>query len=705
MSSIDPSLEFEHEAGQRLLLVDHDRQHLESLTHLLGPHELQIDTASGGNEALCKLGRFDYDLMLLDLGMPDVSGLEVLSQLAERGTKTLTIVVSGSNSFEDVGHVLRKGAYDYIKKPYAPEQLIATINNALLKQRLERSNRMMQNQLKVSERLHRFIVDSSQDIIFILDEQSRFSFLNSTVETLLGYTRNELIGLHFSAIVEGEDQDKAAYYLTHVANPPNDPRLTEISLKPKQEGRIKRCFELSSWPIGKIEGMPEKSRQYCFFGTARDITERNEAEALINFQAYHDLLTRLPNRSLFRDRLSSVMMQAARQQLRPAVMFIDLDRFKIINDTLGHTMGDRLLQAVSQRLQACIRKSDTLSRFGGDEFTLLLPDVANDQMAIQVAEKILEGIRKPFHIQGNEIFVGASIGIAVYPEGGTTLDALLKNADLAMYQVKSTGKDGFRLFTSDMSENAMRRLMLEQDLRRALSQGEMEIHYQQQMDLKSGQLVGMEALIRWNHPKLGQLPPAEFIPIAEECGLIAELDQHTLRRACRQMLTYHAKGFPNLQLSVNFSPLLLERDGFVDQILSTLAGEKFPPHLLVLEITESVLLKQRPEITEKLLRLCQANIKLAIDDFGTGYSSIAYLTKFPIHTIKIDHSFIHMIRERNDDACIVNAMVSMAQGLKIKIVAEGVENEVQLEYLKALGCDVVQGYLVSPPSPLSQSDD
>lgn len=694
--------DFEQGSTARILLADDDPRLLESLHGLLRLYHYEIDTAVGGRDAIELLQRNSYDLLLLDLRMPDVNGHDVMQFMLEHHITTMTVVVSGETSIDDISRALRNGAYDYLKKPYVPEELLATVNNAIRKKRLEDAHSVMESRLKRSEKLHRFIVNNSPDIIYILDEEGHFSFLNSKIEQLLGYDRNELIGHPITAFVEEEDTEKARYFFEHAARSQQSSRSIEIALRPREAGHSKRYFELAVWPVSEVEELSGSTKRYRVYGTARDITDRMEAEAFINFQAYHDLLTRLPNRSLFKDRLSMALTQAARNNQRLAVMFIDLDRFKIINDSLGHTMGDRLLQAVSQRLLTCIRKGDTLSRFGGDEFTLLLPDTAGTQAAVQVAEKILENIKEPFRLGDHDIHIGASIGIAIYPEGGTTLDGLIKNADIAMYRVKNTGKDGYHVFSHDMTVTATQRLLLEQDMRRALENGEFDIHYQPQVDARTEQLVGVEALVRWNHPSLGKLAPAEFIPVAEDSRLIIDLDRLTLSRACREIAHQHRHGHPNLKLSVNLSPLLLERANFVDHILEILTREQFPPQLLELEITEGLLMNDRPDVIEKLRRLSGIGVQIAIDDFGTGYSSLSYLQKFPINTLKIDRSFIHAIRTAEEEACIVNAIISMALGLKLNIIAEGVENHAQLRYLQTLGCHAVQGYLFGQAAPLTE---
>jgi diguanylate cyclase (GGDEF)-like protein/PAS domain S-box-containing protein len=698
------ALDNNHLRPAHILLIDDDPRLLDSLRRLLTVYGHRVDVALGGAEAIARLGDARYDLLLLDLRMPHISGHDVMRHMANNGIDVMTIVVSGETSLDDISHALRNGAYDYLKKPYVPEELLATVNNAIRKRRLEDYNQVIQQRLNRSERLHRFIVNNSADIIYILDENGRFSFINGQVENLLGYAPTELLGRHITHIVEAEELEKARYFFGRAWTQQDGRRTIEIALKPCRATRSRRHFELTMWPIADNDDLDVPGQRYRTYGTARDVTDRRQAEALISFQAYHDLLTRLPNRVLFKDRLKVAVAQAGRNGQRPAVMFIDLDRFKVINDSLGHSMGDRLLQAVSRRLEDCVRRGDTLSRFGGDEFTLLLPDAQNTEVVSQVAEKILESLKAPFTVDGHDLYVGASIGIAIYPDGGTNIDALIKNADIAMYRVKNSGKDDFQIFSQEMNAGMSQRLLLEQELRRGMESGELEICYQPQIDSETAQLVGVEALIRWNHPRLGQIPPSVFIPIAEDSRLILEMDRLTLQRACREIGDMHRQGWPMLRLSVNLSPLLVERDNFVDSVLAILEEEAFPPECLELEITENLLLSDRPDVIDKLLRLYAAGVRFAIDDFGTGYSSLSYLQKFPISTLKIDRRFIHNIGS-SSDACIVNAIVAMAQGLKLRVIAEGVENGDQLAYLRSIQCPVVQGFLFGAARPLAELRD
>ncbi len=696
---IDMVEEQPREAAVQILLSDDDPRLLQSLRDLLIMHGYRVDMAVGGRRAIEMLQQDQYDLLLLDLSMPDVDGHEVMRVMNERRIATMTIVISGNTTIDGIATALRAGAYDYLKKPYVPEELLATVNNAVRKKRLEDSHQTIQLRLNRSERLHRLIVNHSPDIVYILDAGGRFSFLNATVSKLLGYTPEELLGVALLDIMEEDQQEKGRYFLEQARQPYDEVRSLEVALRPKTPTRSRRHFELIIWPMHEEEQPHKNGDRYRTYGTARDITDRMEAEAFISFQAYHDLLTRLPNRALFKDRLSIALTQASREGHQLAVMFIDLDRFKVINDSLGHTLGDRLLQTVSQRLQGCVRKGDTLSRFGGDEFTLLLPEVRSWEAAAQVAEKILASLRAPFKLEGHEIFIGASIGIAMFPGAGVTMDSLIKNADIAMYRVKNTGRDGFQLFTPDMA-GSTRRLELEQEMHGGLLRREFDVVYQAQVDSTHGELVGVEALVRWNHPTQGRLEPAEFISIAEESRLIVEMDRASLQHAARE-LTQHQRRFGKaLRLSVNMSPIMVSREDFVESVLRTLEAEGFPPQLLEIEITENLLLSDRQDVIDKLHRLTKAGVRIAIDDFGTGYSSLSYLQKLPIHTIKIDRSFTRQVKSFEEGACIVNAMVAMALGLNMGIVAEGVETKVQLDYLTSLGCTLVQGFLYGQPDTL-----
>ncbi|KZZ36722.1 hypothetical protein A3756_12405 [Oleiphilus sp. HI0086] len=355
-------------------------------------------------------------------------------------------------------------------------------------------------------------------------------------------------------------------------------------------------------------------------------------------------------------------------------------------------MGDRLLQSVALRLESCVRKCDTLSRFGGDEFTLLLPSISSPEDARTIAKKVISTLKAPFDLGEHEVFVGVSIGIAVYPNGGNTVDQLIQNADVAMYHVKGRGKDGYQYYSEDMAIHTSNRLSLERDLRNALERNQFKVYYQPQISAKTGKTIGVEALVRWQHPERGLIYPGEFIPLAEETRLMSDISDWVLHSACKEIKSWIDSGQSDIRLSVNFSPLQVEHPRFVQRLLSSLRQADFPPGNLEIELTENVIMNDLENMTQKLRQLSEHGVTIAIDDFGTGYSSLNYIHKLPIHTLKVDQSFIKDIEDTHDDACIVNAIVSMAHGLKLNIVAEGVETETQLSYLKSLGCQEIQGF-------------
>ncbi|MFE8072390.1 EAL domain-containing protein [Marinobacteraceae bacterium S3BR75-40.1] len=696
------------DAPPRLLIVDDEPRLLDSLSRLLTEHGFQVDAAQGGKAACNLLLKQAYDLMLLDIGMPDMNGLQVMSFQHEHKIATPTIVVSGESSFSIVSKALRRGAYDYIKKPYDSEELVATVRNVLHKRLLERAHQDVQKRLRKSEELHRYIVNSSPDIVFMLDHKGCFCFLNSKVESLLGYNCGELMGRHFRHLVDDQDVAKGAWAFKDPSISADNPRTIELRLKTRGSRKANRHFEVTAFPVdGRVLPLPgpespNGARSVQIYGTARDITERKEAEAFINFQAYHDLLTRLPNRALFKDRLDLAITHAKRYDQKLAVMFLDLDRFKVVNDTLGHAMGDRLLQAVAQRLESCLRKGDTLSRFGGDEFTLLLPNITSHEDARKIARKLIHTLKAPFKLGDHEVFVGISIGISLFPDAGNTLDELIQHADIAMYHVKGRGKDGYQFYTDAMSVDTTNRLGLERDLRRALAKNELRVFYQPQMCARTGQLLGVEALVRWQHPVRGLLYPRDFLPLAEETKLIGDLSEWVLRTACEEIRPWLDQAHKDdFRLSVNFSPMQVEHPRFVETLMEQLANSHFPPERLEIEITENVIMNDLEQISRKLRELADQGVRIAIDDFGTGYSSLNYLHRLPIHTLKVDQSFVRDIRRGEDGACIVNAIVAMAQGLRLHIVAEGVETETQLQYLRDLGCHQVQGFYYGPARPIA----
>jgi diguanylate cyclase (GGDEF)-like protein len=436
--------------------------------------------------------------------------------------------------------------------------------------------------------------------------------------------------------------------------------------------------------------------------TAGLVHSLRHANEKLHHQALHDGLTKLPNRILLEDRLMQAISAAQRAQRMFAVMFIDLDRFKVINDSLGHHYGDKLLQAVSLRLTEALRSEDTVARIGGDEFIILLNEIAEPQVAAHVAQKLLESLAAPFHIDGQGQNISASIGISIYPDDGVDLRALMMHADGAMYHAKKVGRDNYQFYTPEMNAAAHAKFELEKSLRRAIDQGELELHYQPKVDIESNAIIAMEALVRWRHPQRGLVPPDEFIPLAEEIGLIIPLGAWVLQTACLQNKQWQEAGLPALRVAVNISAAQFKQKNLVEFVAQVLQDTGLDPQYLELEVTESVIMQNAEEATLLLERLHAQGIHISIDDFGTGYSSLSCLKRFPLNKLKIDRSFVRDINTDPDDAAIVNSVIALAHTLRLGVVAEGVETPEQLAFLKALGCDEYQGYHRSRPLPADE---
>ncbi|HVG25371.1 MAG TPA: EAL domain-containing protein [Thermoanaerobaculia bacterium] len=533
---------------------------------------------------------------------------------------------------------------------------------------------------------HSAAMTASMDGIGIINERLEFTYANDSLARLFGYAAPEaMIGRSLCDLYEPHEQVRL---------------ITSIVPLVQERGRWR----------GEATGLradgtnfPQEISLSTIAGdgstvcVVRDITERTYAEEQIKHLAYHDALTNLPNRLLFKDRLSVALSHAHRDGTSVAVLFLDLDRFKVINDSLGHNIGDQLLQAVATRVAACVRESDTVARLGGDEFTVLLPRLQRSQDVAPIANKIIEAVRHPFHIEGREFYITTSIGISVYPEDGADAETLIKNADTAMYQAKELGRDNYQLFNAHVNAKALQRIAIEHGLRRALANDELHMHYQPIQDLRTGRITGMEALLRWNHPEMGKIPPATFIPIAESTGGMIAIGAWALRQSCRQAKEWHDAGHRTLTLAVNLSVTQLQQTDLVDTVRSVLDDTGFPARLLELEITESGAMHSPETSIRVLYELKKLGVRISLDDFGTGHSSLSYLKRFPVDTLKIDQSFVQDTTSDPDAASIVLAIIAMAHSLRLKVLAEGVEYTDQANFLRHNGCDLLQGYLITPP--------
>ncbi|KZE47781.1 PAS domain S-box protein [Brevibacillus parabrevis] len=545
----------------------------------------------------------------------------------------------------------------------------------------------MEEEVRRSEELYRLIAENTSDIISIVNAEGDFLYLSPAHKVVFDHdVPDERFHNLFEWIVE-DDRDIMAYAIQHTYSTRKEYTV---------ECRIQTSRKETIWTESKINPiLDELGNVSKLLFVTRDITDRKQSEELIHHLAYHDALTDLPNRRMYTQHLSREIMQAKRFQSNLAVLFLDLDRFKDVNDSFGHDVGDLLLVEAANRLKACLRPGDVVARLGGDEFTVLLGQLADREEAAALANQIMEALQRPFILQDHSFNVSCSIGIALYPEDGDNADDLLKRADTALYTVKSRGKNGYDFFDPTMEAKSLERILMENELRKAIEQEQFQIYYQPKIDIATDTLTGMEALVRWVHPELGVIPPNRFIPIAEETGMIIALGEWILRQACRQNKIWHDQGYL-LKVSVNLSARQIYQKDLVEMIKQILAETELAAEWLELEITESIFVKME-EATAVLQQIRDIGIHISIDDFGTGYSSFSYIKSLPVDTIKIDASFIRDIHHNQESQAIVKAIVTIAQSLNMNVIAEGIELNDQAAALQQNGCDHGQGYLFSRP--------
>lgn len=557
--------------------------------------------------------------------------------------------------------------------------------NRNLRSEVER-RRHAQNELALSAK----VFEQSSEAIVITDADNKIVSVNRAFTEMTGYAAEEVIG-QSPRVLKSERHGPEFY----------EAMWRDIAASGAWQGEIwnrrKDGEVVPEWLV--INAVTDESgRVMNYIAVASDLTRRKAAAERINFLAYYDALTRLPNRALLQDRLRQVIANARRGGHEAAVLFADLDRFKYINDSLGHVAGDTLLQEVAKRLQGLLRESDIVSRTGGDEFVIVLQQVAGMEDAANVARKVYHAVARPFTIDGHELSITMSIGVSLYPRDGTSIAALMKCADIAMYRSKESGQE-YCFYTPEMNEAATERLRIEMDLRRALECGELSMHYQPQVDARSGHIVGAEALVRWHHPELGYVSPGQFIPVAEECGLIRRIGEWGLAEVCSQNLAWQARGLPAIPVAVNISAAHFSSPHFRETVVDVLEATGLQPGFLELEITESALMHNPTATAESLKAMREIGVQLSVDDFGTGYSSLSYLKHFPIDKLKIDQAFVAGIPDDADDTAITLAVIQMARSLKLKVIAEGVETAEQLAFLREHACDQIQGYYFSRPLP------
>ena len=778
----------------------------------------RIERAASLAEALGCLARTDFEVILLDLSLPDGKGIPLWEQVSQAAPSALILILSSAADEEDARRAVQSGADDYLLMDQVDAHWLPRTLNYLLERKITRQALML------SEARFRAMSDASPLGIFVSDVHGECVYTNDAYHTISGLNLEQTLGTNWSMAIHPDDRQRvlsewraaaqgeavfksearflradssivwarlnAAVMLDGLHSRGHVQIVEDITERKAAEDALFEEKEraqvtlnsigdavlttnlpgnvtylnlvaemMTGWSLENALGRPlsevfrivdgatreeapnpaqQAIRENRTVGLAaesvllrrdgyesaiedsaapihnrdgkvagavivfHDVSESRSMALKMAHLAQHDFLTGLPNRVLLTERLSRAIGQAHRHKKRVALMFIDLDYFKHINDSLGHTVGDLLLQTVAERLKVCVRDTDTVCRQGGDEFVILLTEIEQTQDAAPVAEKILAVFAEPCLIAGNELHVTLSIGISIYPDDGQDSDAVMKNADTAMYHAKGHGRNNYQFFTSEMNTRAVRRMFIEGGLRRALRLGEFMLYYQPKIDLASGLMIGSEALIRWQDPEHGLVYPQQFVPIAEESGLIVPIGNWVLREACRQVCAWRDAGLVTVPVSVNISAVEFRHKNFLDGVATILRETGMLPELLELELTESILMQDAESSVAVLESLKAMGMRLAIDDFGTGYSSLSYLKRFPINTLKIDQSFVQDIDIEVDDASLVSAMIGMGKSLKQRVIAEGVETESQLAFLRTLECDEGQGFLFGHPLPAEQ---
>ena len=674
-----------------LLLIDDDSAHANVFREALldaddGPFEGEwVRTLAEGFLRLEKKGIW---AVFLNLRLGGAKGLSTFDQLLRAVPGVPTLVLGGSGDKAIAIEALRLGAKDYLIEGHIDCYSFArAIRNMVERETAE-------DTLFTEKARARVTLDSIGDAVISTGIAGNITYLNPVAEKMTGWSKTEACGRPFPevfCIIDGNTRKTAPNPMVLAIEKDKTVALTPNCILVRRDGS-ESAIEDSTAPIHDRSG--SVTGGVVVF---HDVSMSRAIVGKMKHLAQHDVLTDLPNRMLLKDRISQAIASANRNSAQVAVVFLDLDQFKHINDSLGHAIGDKLLQSVAARLISCVRNTDTVSRQGGDEFVVLLSEIKHATDAGIMARKILAALTACHAIDQHNLHVSASIGVSTYPEDGADAELLMKNADTAMYQAKEKGRNNYQFFKKEMNLRAVSRQSLEGGLRDALEFGQFVLYYQPKINLSTGAISGLEALLRWKHPTLGLVPPLELLPVAEDCGLILPIGRWVLREACRQVREWVDAGLVVAPVAVNVSSLEFRSDGFLDNLRAILRDTSLDPHYLELELTESVLMQHAESTLSVLSALKAIGVRLAVDDFGTGYSSLSYLKRFPMDSLKIDQSFVRDIASSTDDVPIVRAVITMAKSLRQRVVGEGVETEEQMAFLHANGCDEAQGYYFSMP--------
>jgi diguanylate cyclase (GGDEF)-like protein/PAS domain S-box-containing protein len=676
--------------ANRVLIISPRVDEVRALEQALGSARdgpFDVECVSTLADGVGRVRQGGIDAILVDLALPDSQGLASFDRLFAEGRHTPILTLCGIDDEANAMEAVQRGAQGWLTKGFFDNSLVPQhLRNVIQRMKVEQG-------LYVAQARAEITLNSIGDAVISADMHGRVDYLNIAAELVSGWPRAEARGRPVAEVLKLIDNLSGRV----IANPiecvlqsDQSPDLTGEAVLVARDGKRIR-IEDSAAPIRDWD------RQLVgAVMVFRDISDTVALAAKMRHQAQHDFLTNLPNRVLLNDRITHAIAQARRSETYPVLLFLDLDKFKHINDFLGHAVGDQLLQAVAERLLNCVRTSDTVSRHGGDEFVILLANERRPQDAALAAEKILIALSTPFLIDAQELHTSTSIGISVYPLDGTDAADLIKNADTAMYHAKERGRNNYQFFREDMNARAMERQLVESNLRRALERGEFTLHYQPKVDLQTDRITGVEALLRWEHPEWGLVMPERFISIAEECGLIIPVGRWVLGEVCAQIARWRDRGMSPVSVAVNVSALEFRHRDFFDHAAAILDASGVDPACLQLELTESVLMHDVATSAGLLAKFKAMGVQVAVDDFGTGYSSLSYLNQFPIDVLKIDQSFVRAIdTETGGNGAIVSAVIDMGKNLHQRVIAEGVEHEQQLAFLKAHKCNEAQGYLFS----------
>ncbi|GAA0181137.1 hypothetical protein SH2C18_37110 [Clostridium sediminicola] len=663
-----------------ILVADDSKLMRFTFKNFLEKQDYEIVEAENGMEALNLFQKLKPDIVLMDYVMPDMDGVTACAKLQKLpyGKDTPVIMITSLEDENSVNLAFEAGATDYISKP---------INWAVLRQRLNRLLRARRTEitLKQNEAFASSIINHAVDGIITMDINGIIKYINPAAIQIFGYKSNEILNKNINILIP-----EICYkeYLPFDINENSINTNREIVGHRKDNSTLPIDLTISKFYVGET---------YYFTFMLRDITKRKHYEEMIRYQAFYDSLTDLPNRLLLKERMELEIAHAKNTEQKMAVMYLDLDRFKLINDTLGHDIGDKLLKEIANRLKNCVHSDDTVTRLGGDEFVILISRIIREEDVAKIANKILEAIRETIVINNHELYLTSSIGITIYPDGGNDYESLVTNADVAMYRAKEKGKNNFQFYTPALNDKALERLALENSLRRAVEYEEFIVYYQPKVNTENENIIGMEALIRWQHPNWGMVPPQKFIPLAEESGLIVPIGEWVLRTACVQNKAWQNAGFPPLTVAVNLSIRQFELQDLTKMISNVLEETGLEPKYLELEITESIAMKNVEYTLKVINELRELGVKFAIDDFGTGYSSLSRLNSFSVNTLKIDRSFVCKIDGEKNNSILASTVLALGKSLELGIVAEGVETEEQVKFFKKNKCDEMQGYYFGKP--------